>query len=261
MTDTAPRLWGAMAWPELRGALHGGREVGLVPLGAIEQHGPHLPLATDAIVATGLCERASAVSGALVMPTLNLGCSFGHGTEFPGTISLSPDMLTMTIRQYVEWAATAGMTKFLVVDAHMGNHPALASAIDYLRLLRPDLQVGVFHWWDASPEVTAATVQDAADLHANRAETALMMALAPGHVRLDQLEAGDDPDRTDGLVFRYHASALSKNGVTGRPSEATPELGQELLSAIVAEIAARVERGRTEEPPLGRASAPRFTSL
>ena len=108
VTDGAPRLWGAMAWPELRAALQGGREVGLVPLGAIEQHGPHLPLATDVIVATALCERASAVSDGLVMPTLNLGCSFGHGAEFPGTISLSPDMLTMTIRQYVEWAATAG---------------------------------------------------------------------------------------------------------------------------------------------------------
>ena len=250
-----------MSWPELRSALEGSREVGLVPLGAIEQHGPHLPLATDVIVANALCERASALSGGVVMPALNLGCSFGHGAEFPGTISLSPEMLTMTIRQYVEWAATAGMTKFLVIDAHMGNHPALASAIDYLRLLRPDLQVGVFHWWEASPEVAAATMQDAADLHANRAETALMMALAPEHVRLDQLEAGDDVDRTDGLVFRYHASALSKNGVTGRPSEATLELGQELGSAVVAEIAARVERGRAEEPPLGRASTPRFTCL
>ena len=261
MTDAGPRLWGAMAWPELRRALVGGAEVGLVPLGAIEQHGPHLPLDTDVIVANGLCERASALSAGLVMPTLNLGCSVGHGAEFPGTISLSPCLLTMTIRQYVEWAATAGLTKFLVIDAHMGNHPALQSAIDYLRLLRPDLQVGVFHWWDASPDVTTATVQDAADLHANRAETALMMALAPEQVRRHQLEAGDDPDRTDGLVFRYHASALSKNGVTGRPSEATPELGHELLSTIVAEIAARVERGRTEEPPLGRAQAPRFTCL
>jgi creatinine amidohydrolase len=250
-----------MTWPELRAALEGGGQVGLVPLGAIEQHGPHLPLATDAIVATALCERAGAASGALVMPTLSLGCSFGHGVDFPGTISLSPDLLTRTIRQYIEWAATAGLTKFLVVDAHMGNNPALRSAIDYLRLLRPDLQVGVLHWWEASPEVYAATVQDAADLHANRAETALMMAIAPDQVRLDQLKAGDDKDRTEGLVFQYHASALSKNGVTGRPSEATPELGQELLGAIVAEIANRVKRGRTEEPPLGRASPPRFTCL
>jgi creatinine amidohydrolase len=250
-----------MSWPELRAALDGGSEVGLVPLGAIEQHGPHLPLATDAIVATALCERAGAISGGVVMPTMNLGCSFGHGAQFPGTISLSPELLSMTIRQYVEWAATAGLTKFLVVDAHMGNHPALQSAIDHLRLLRPDLQVGVFHWWDATPEVAVATAQDAADLHANRAETSLMLAVAPEHVRLDQLAAADDPDRTEDLVFRYNASALSANGVTGRPSEASAELGGELLSAIVAELAARVERGRTEEPPLGRAMTPRFTCL
>jgi creatinine amidohydrolase len=250
-----------MSWPELGAALEGGGEVGLVPLGAIEQHGPHLPLATDAIVATALCERASEISGALVMPTMNLGCSFGHGAQFPGTISLSPELLSMAIRHYVEWAATAGLTKFLVVDAHMGNHPALQSATDHLRLLRPDLQVGFFHWWDATPEVAAATAQDAVDLHANRAETSLMLAVAPEHVRLDQLEGADDPDRTHGLVFRYNASALSANGVTGRPSEASAELGRELLSAIVAELAARVKRGRTEEPPRGRAPTPGFTCL
>ena len=142
----------------------------------------------------------------------------------------------------------------------MGNAPALLSATDHLRLQRPDLQTGIINWWEATPSVAAITVEDGVDLHANRAETSLMLALAPRLVRMDELASADDPDRTEELVFRYNASALSTNGVTGRPSEATRELGEELLEAVVTEIAARAERGRTEEPPLGRADTPSFMS-
>jgi creatinine amidohydrolase len=77
-----------------------------------------------------------------------------------------------------------------------------------------------------------------------------MMAVAPRQVRLDQLALADDPDRSEGLVFRYTAPSLSRNGVTGRPSEATPELGHRLLEQIVQAMSAAVERGRTEVAPL-----------
>ena len=253
--------WSEMAWPELGEVLRASPVVGLVPIGAIEQHGPHLPTGTDTIVASELCDRAAERSGAIALPAIGIGCSFGHGTTFPGTLSLSPEMLIAVIRQYSEWAATSGLTKLLFVNAHMGNSPALLSATDHLRLLRPDLQTGIINWWEASPAVTAMTVEDAADLHANRAETSLMLALAPELVRLDQLAAADDPDRTEDLVFRYNASSLSTNGVTGRPSEASRELGDDLLEAVVAEIASRAERGRAEEPPLGRATTSRFMSI
>ncbi len=77
-----------------------------------------------------------------------------------------------------------------------------------------------------------------------------MLALAPDHVRLDQLANADDEDRTEGLVFRYTAPVLSRNGVTGRPSEATTQLGDWLLDEVVSSMSLAVERGRTEEPPL-----------
>jgi creatinine amidohydrolase len=242
-------------------ALSGAGEVGLVPIGAVEQHGPHLPTGTDTIIASELCDRAAQRSGAIALPALGLGCSFGHGASFPGTLSLSPETLVVVIRQYVEWAAGSGLVKLLFVNCHMGNTPALLTATDHFRLTRPDLQTGIINWWETTPAVNAATVEDGADLHANRAETSLMLAVAPEHVRLELLAAADDPDRTEDLVFRYSASSLSKNGVTGRPSEASRELGNQLLEAIVTEIASRAGRGRTEEPPLGRSQAPRFTSM
>lgn len=256
----AARRWELEAWPDLvdlRSA--GGGEVGLVPVGATEQHGPHLPTGTDTIIATGLCDRVSERTGAPVLPPIPVACSYGHGTVLPGTLSLSPELLAAVARQYVEWAATSGLTKVLFVNSHFGNSAALGIATDHLRLFRPDLQVGVCDWWSLDPEVARETVLEGEDVHAHRAETSLMLAIAPELVHLDRLTAADDPDRTGDLVFRYTAPALSTNGVTGRPSEATLELGERLLELAVAAIADRVERGRLEKPPLGIAPIPPIT--
>lgn len=248
------RRWGDLAWPELSALAD--RDVGLVPVGAIEQHGPHLPAATDTIVAEALCDAASERSGALVLPAVPVGCSYGHGTVLPGTLSLTPEQLAMVVRQYAEWAAVTGLKRLLFVNAHMGNAASLGVATDHLRLFRPDLRVGVVHWWALDPTVAAESVADGEDLHANRAETSVMLAVAPHLVHLDRLDDADDVDRTGDLVFRYTAPALSTNGVTGRPSEASAELGAKLVDLTAQAIAERVERGRTEEPPLGVAPVP-----
>ena len=250
--------WFDEAWPEL--AFADDREVGLVPVGAVEQHGPHLPAGTDTIIATALCERASDRCGAPVLPAIAVGCSYGHGTVLPATLSLSPEQLAAQVRAYAEWAAVSGLRRLLFVNAHFGNLPGLMAGTDHLRLFRPDLRAGVVGWYDLDPQVAAEVVADGADIHANRAETAVMLALAPHLVKLDRLVAADDVDRTGGLVFRYTAPALSTNGVTGRPSEATAQLGERLVERTVAALASLVERGRREEPPLGEAPPARLSS-
>jgi len=253
---TTVRRWEREASPELE---FDGREVGLVPVGATEQHGPHLPTGTDTVIAAGLCDRVSAVTGAPVLPAINVGCSYGHGTVLPGTLSLTPELFAATVRQYAEWAATSGLQRLLLVNAHYGNTAALGVATDHLRLFRPDLRVGWVDWWAADPEVAREAVVDGDDFHAHRAETSVMLALAPDLVRMDRAVAADDPDRTAGLVFRYTAPALSTNGVTGRPSEATRDLGERLLARAVSAIATRLERGRVEEPPLGATAPPNLS--
>jgi creatinine amidohydrolase len=248
------RRWSDLAWPDLTGIPH--TEVGLVPVGATEQHGPHLPTATDTIIATGLCDMASERSGAPVLPAIPVGASYGHGTALPGTLSLTPELLAALARQWAEWAATSGLRRLLFVNAHFGNAPSLAIATDHLRLFRPDLRVAAVDWWTLDPVVAAESVLDGADLHANRSETSVMLTLAPNLVHAERLALADDPDRTGDLVFRYTAPALSKNGVTGRPSEATLELGQKLVDLTVDALADLVERGRREEPPLRIAPPP-----
>jgi creatinine amidohydrolase len=246
--------WEHEAWPELAD-LSG--QVGLVPVGATEQHGPHLPTATDTIIATALCEQASARTEAPVLPAIPVACSYGHGTRLPGTISLTPELLAAVARQYAEWAAaTSGLTRLLFVNAHFGNAASLGTATDHLRLYRPDLQVGVVNWWSLVPEVAAEMIVDGEDLHANRGETSVMLAVAPDLVHLDRMAGADDEDRTGGLVFRYTAAALSTNGVTGRPSAATRQLGERLVALTVDALCDLIERGRLEKAPLGAAQIP-----
>jgi len=243
------RRWADQAWPELE-AVAGEPEVGLVPVGATEQHGPHLPTGTDTMIATALCEAASERTGAPVLPAVAVGCSYGHGTDLPGQLSLSPELLAAVLREYSRWASRSGLTRLLFVNAHFGNTGALLSATDEIRLNHPELRVGIANWWALDPAVAAEMTADGDDVHANRAETALMLHLAPDLVHLDRLHDADDPDRTGPLVFRYTAPVLSTNGVTGRPSEATSDLGAKIFALTVDALVDRVERGRIEEPPL-----------
>jgi creatinine amidohydrolase len=246
-----PVRWEDLTWPELHELLAGRpHEVALLPVGATEQHGPHLPTGTDTIIATGLCNAVSARTGAPVLPSVAVGCSYGHGTDMAGTMSFTPERLADVVRDVVEWVLHSGIRRVLAVNGHFGNQASLSVAGDHLRHGRPDIQFGVLNWWTLTPTVTQETLADGYDVHANRAETSLMMALAPEHVRIDRLATSDDEDRTEGLVFRYTAPVLSKNGVTGRPSEATAALGGWLLDEVVTAMCDAVERGRCEEPPL-----------
>ena len=189
--------WAETTSPKLGLVTHS--TVGLIPVGAVEQHGPHLPLGTDTIIATELCSRVAERTDALTLPPLVIGCSLGHGTRLPGTLSVTPFQLAELAIGMVRWAAeTSKIRKFLLVNAHVGNASALGIATDQLRSERPDLQAGYVNWGDLTAPLVAAVSADASDWHANRAETSLMMVLAPDLVDEDARCSADDPDRTAG---------------------------------------------------------------
>jgi creatinine amidohydrolase len=255
-----PRRWGDLTAGDLS-ALDPAT-VALLPVGATEQHGPHLPTATDTIIATWMCERAASLAAApaVVLPAVPVGCSYGHGFGLAGTLSLAPEQLASLVREIVTWAhRSTRIERFLIVNAHVGNAAALNVATDHLRLHHPSIKTAVRDWGSVDGWAARELRADAEDWHANRGETAVMLAIAPDLVRTDLLasvdevdavDAVDDPDRTGDLVFRYTAGRLSRNGVTGRPSEATASLGRELASRAAAALAQLVERAAVEEPPL-----------
>jgi creatinine amidohydrolase len=105
--------------------------------------------------------------------------------------------------------------------------------------------------YQLTPEIWNAFVADAEDLHANKAETDLLLHLAPELVRVDQLASADDPDRTASTIFSYPVAQTSLNGVTGFPSRATAADGEKLFRQIGDALADLVERAKIDEPPLG----------
>ncbi len=149
-----PVRWEHLTWPELEAHLESRpHEVALLPVGATEQHGPHLPTGTDTIIASELCNAVSARTGAPVLPAVAVGCSYGHGTELPGTLSLPPERLADVVRDAIEWAATSGVRRVLAVNGHFGNQASLSVAGDHVRRHRPDLRFGVLNWWTLTPAI------------------------------------------------------------------------------------------------------------
>jgi creatinine amidohydrolase len=245
------RWWAELSAPVLRAILAADPDtVGLLPIGATEQHGPHLPNGTDTIIATALCEEVSAATGAVILPSLPLGASWWHGTALGGTLALAGEEVAALVVTTAGWATHSGLRRLLVVNGHVGNAPALSLACDRLRVELPGLRVGVIEWWHLDATIAAEVEADALDWHANRAETALMLAIAPHLVDLAAAVDADDEDRTADLVFRYTVAAVSRTGVTGRPSEATPAQGQALWQRVRDAATKIVERARTERPPL-----------
>ena len=206
-----------------------------VPLGATEQHGPHLPLSTDADVATALADGlATRRPDVLVAPALAYGAS-GEHAGLPGTLSIGLAVLELVIVELVRSAdAFAGV---VLVNGHGGNHAAVASAVARLEAEGR----GVLAW---SPDVPTG------DAHAGRTETCLMLALRPEAVRPEAAEPGDLRPLA-ALLPRLRSegvAAVSPNGVLGDPTGATADEGRRLLDLLAADLLAAVEQ-RWPSPP------------
>jgi creatinine amidohydrolase len=259
MTARHPRF-DHRAWPDLAIDRDGDdplRRLCLLPVGAIEQHGPHLPCDTDSLIAQSLCDEVARRTGCLSLPVLAYGCSFGHGEAWPGTLSLSPETLTRTVRELGQWLMATGFTRLLIVNSHFGNWAALKCAIDHLRLRHAGaIGVGCANSWELTRQVKAWFLSDGDDIHANRAETSLVLHLAPKRVCRSRIADADDPDRTDGLVLTWLVPQTSANGVTGAPSRATAAEGARWFSRMAAALAAKARRAAVEQPPIAWARRP-----
>jgi len=242
------------AWPDLQAIRDQGTPISrvcLLPVGAIEQHGPHLPCDTDSLIAQEVCDAAAQRSGCLSLPVLAYGCSFGHGHAWPGTVSLAPGTLIRSVVDLGTWLVCTGFDRLLIVNSHFGNSGALRCALDHLRLEHVGrLGVGCVNTWELTAGVKAWFLSDGDDIHANRAETSLMLHLAPKRVRRARIADADDPDRTAGLVLSWLVPQTSTNGVTGRPSLASAKEGGVWFARMVAALAQRARAAARERPPI-----------
>ena len=242
--------WSDLTWSEIPDVLARCGQAAILPVGATEQHGPHLGSGVDFVIAEKLCAAVANQTGVPMLPTLPYGCSLGHSRRWPGTLALQPVQLIELVKQIGDWAYHSGIRRLFIVNAHVTNAGPLRCALEILRAAHDDLMVALVNSATVSERVRAAHFADADDWHANAAETALMMATAPDLVRPDRIADADDPDRTEGLVFSHPVNRTSLNGVTGRPSQASLEDGERLFGWMVEDLSALVLRGLSETPPL-----------
>lgn len=251
----SPVFWENLTWEEIPAALQISRGAVLWPIGATEQHGPHLGLGTDTIIARAVCEAVSARLKIPVLPALPVGCSMGHSRKWPGTLSLKPSTLSAVVAECGEWLFHAGVLRLLLINAHVTNFAPLRCALEELRFAWPERQIALINTAEISPRVRKRFFADAADWHANAAETALIWSISPDAARPDLFNTAADPDRTTNLQFTYLVSHTSANGVTGNPALATRQSGSELLEWMVEDLCSRVAAALSETPPLSPQSS------
>jgi creatinine amidohydrolase len=204
----------------------------------------------DFVLADILCREVAKDTCVPMLPVVSYGCSIGHSRRWPGTIALDPILMTNLITSIGTWAHHSGVRRLFIVNTHVTNAAPLRCALELLRSQNEDLMVTVINTATMSERVRRVQFADAADWHANDAETSLMLAIAPGMVRRSLMASADDPDRTEGLVFSHPVNRTSLNGVTGKPSMATAEKGQELFNWMREDLNEIVRRGLLETAPL-----------
>lgn len=242
--------WAHRTWAELPADLANANHSAILPVGATEQHGPHLGTGMDFILADRLCREVATRTHVPMLPTLPYGCSLGHSRRWPGTLALQPITLITVVKEIGDWAHHSGVRRLFIVNSHVTNAAPLRCALEMLRAEHDDMMIAVINTATMSDRVREKHFADADDWHANQAETALMLSEAPEIVRTDLVPGADDPDRTKGLIFAHPVNRTSLNGVTGTPSAARVEDGGELFAWMVEDLSALIERGKHEQPPL-----------
>ena len=219
----------------------------VLPVGATEQHGPHLPLGTDFLIVEHITRAAARAArrgiDVLVAPTVQVGSSHHH-LPFGGTISLATEHYYSALSDMVESLIQSGFRRIFILNGHGGNHELIQLVARDLAL-KHACNLGAASYWDLAREALAQREPDLSGHlpgHAGEFETSLIMALRP------ELVAAPLPHRTAEELTRAailpapfraerHGFWKSIDGFTDSPDLADPELGQRLLEVIVPTVA------------------------
>ena len=220
-----------MTWPEVKAEQERGRDTVVVAFGATEQHGPHLPLATDALLGDHLARIVAERLDAFVAPTVRVGCS-EHHLEFPGTLSISQDTFHGVVADIVRSLSRGGFGRAVLLPTHGGNFGPLAVALEKLGPL-PGMQISALTDLGALFAIAqlGATEHEVplgeGGVHAGEWETSMLMSIHPELVHLERGEAGytGDPQAAIGAIFGAGVHTVAENGVIGDPARASAEHG------------------------------------
>lgn len=243
-----PLLWEELTWEQIDTLRDRGIDMVILPVGATEQHSLHLPVGVDTFSATAVAHGVSAATGIPVLPALPYGCSLGHSKQWSGTISLRPETLATLVLEIAEWVVSAGFNRLLLLNGHVTNWAPLRCGLENVRHQYPELRIALRSLWEISPQIHDFYHHDAANFHANCAETSVMLALRPDLVQMER--AIDEPDRSASCFFAYTVNKESIHGAVGTPSKADEAFGKEILAACIAELSSQLKQAMVEKTPL-----------
>jgi creatinine amidohydrolase len=225
-------------------------QIALLPIGAIEQHSYHLPIATDYLAAQALGRRvAEQLDDCYLLPALPFSCSREH-CDFSGTVWLRPSTLAAVIQDLVAALHHHGITKVVLLVAHGGNW-IVKPTLREINLDRKGVHV-IF----TTPDAFTVEQGQYAELHAGRGETSLIMHLRPELVKMDQVKPDFAPAQGREFFDYTGLRAVSPTGLWGAPSEASPDQGEERLQqaaeravSYIRKTFAEIDRLETEHRP------------
>jgi creatinine amidohydrolase len=208
-----------------------GGAVALLPIGSFEQHGLHLPLTTDTVVACTIAAELATVYPVRRLPPLTISCSHEHAA-WPGTVSISATTLAAVVRDVAASVRRAGATALVLVNGHGGNY-VLGNVVQEANLgpLRMALFPTEPDWDDARAAAGLATT-GLSDMHAGELETSILLHTHPDLVRPGYEQADHLADDRRHLLT-HGLQAYTESGVVGRPSLASAAKGRAVLESLV----------------------------
>jgi len=236
-----------MTSPEVRAEIEAGTPI-LLPVGAIEQHGPHLPLGTDGFIAEHIAAQTAAVRRLIVAPPMFYGAysrpRSGGGRHFPGSVGLPGRVLEQVVRLVVEDFLRQGFRRVAILNGHFENAWSLLEAAEQaIKPYHETSKVLLVNWWDqVGPDDVKRIFGDAfpgwATEHASITETSMLEAFAPELVRTERKAAGGAERVITYDVFPAPDDILWPNGIGFSALEANADTGKALLGILIDRITA-----------------------
>jgi creatinine amidohydrolase len=229
-------------WTDVRDSIAAGRTLAFLPFGALEEHGPHLPLGTDTMVAVHTARLLAERYDALLLPALSYGDTWAT-SGYPGTIGLSPATVTAIAVDIGRAVASFGIRQFVIVNGDFGNRIPLGAAVRTLAeegiaalvLDYPGMDDAITRVRDSVPAAPGMN-------HAEEIETSMVLASDPLTVRTDRYVAEYPEFPADFGIRPLRLHEISASGVFGDPSTATAAKGESLYAAVLAESILVVDR-------------------
>ncbi len=224
-------------WPEV-GQIDRALSVAVIPVGSMEQHGPHLPFSVDSFVASHIAEALEQrMPEILLLPPIWTGVS-AHHMDYPGSITLRARVFIDLLHDVCTSLHHHGFRRLVILNGHGGNRSSL-EVLGQELFVEFGLTVNTLAYWDLVPGLVKSlkATQSNGMGHSGELETSLMLHLAPHLVRQKDIPAGalgiEPPGPTDGIKRYVNMKDHSKPGVIGMPSAATAEIGKKLYDGAL----------------------------